>query len=784
MITPAVVLSLLLQAPVPAPVSTAAEPDPTSSVGAGSIVASQVPGTATSQRPGTIQESPEPGRTPAIPLSGGAVPADTEDQVPDPPPSLGEPLPTYPLGPGATPDFWAPGSPFQLTDLRFGLVDDLGTTQSFAARLKVGNMGLVGAEFEGERRTLSLLARRTQVRLSTTDGRIDAAASFRSRRFILSADLVENDVLGEKGYVFRPGVALRLSPGFELLGNIETDSRKPGGDTVRASSAGFLWQRGAGFEATGLYQHERIPTEAPNSEGGLAVNTANEASIAAVGQIGRVAELYGSGFLRDTNGRFPRTEMGGTVGTRVAVSRRLRVEGQATSTFEDGGGQQSHDYRGGFTWFARRQTLPRSGEAARRSATLARKATRLGLNERRSDTELGRREQRLRLSLNGRAEDLADDARSVYEAQIAERDVPVFGGEYVDTADGLTGREAGMARVFVGIPWPPSPPWRENPGAVPFLRLDLARERTTTAVDYEALTYRVRAHDLPQPGDGCRRSLVPGGAHGLRYHPRHRAARHLRDLLHLRLRPIARGQQAQDRGPGEGRSPRPLPEATVTARRGSVPPRSHLASNADDEGTQPESTRAAAGCYPALVKGPKTCIALVRGLNVGKARRIPMADLRELVEKLGYGHVRTILASGNIVFTAPSGSASDAARRLEFSLTERFGAPTRVAVVTALDLETILAQNPFGGGTRDPSRLLVAVLACDADASRLSNLARLDWAPEALAVGSLAAYLWCPQGVLDSALVKAVGRLLGESATTRNWATMTKLGAAIATASA
>jgi uncharacterized protein (DUF1697 family) len=184
------------------------------------------------------------------------------------------------------------------------------------------------------------------------------------------------------------------------------------------------------------------------------------------------------------------------------------------------------------------------------------------------------------------------------------------------------------------------------------------------------------------------------------------------------------------------------------------------------------------------VKESKTFVALVRGLNVGKSRRIPMADLRELVEKLGYGHVRTILASGNIVFTAPSGSASDASRRLERSLGERFGAPTRVAVVTALELETILSESPFGDGKRDPSRLLVAVLASDADYSHVSDLARRKWAPEALAVGSRAAYLWCPQGVLDSALVKAVGRLLGESATTRNWATMTKLGAAIATASA
>lgn len=78
--------------------------------------------------------------------------------------------------------------------------------------------------------------------------------------------------------------------------------------------------------------------------------------------------------------------------------------------------------------------------------------------------------------------------RGVYEAQVRERDVPVLGGEYVDTGDSLSGSETKSARVFVAVPWPPSPPWRENPSAVPFVRLDLVRERVMTTPQMEPST--------------------------------------------------------------------------------------------------------------------------------------------------------------------------------------------------------------------------------------------------------------------------------------------------------
>ncbi len=49
----------------------------------------------------------------------------------------------------------------------------------------------------------------------------------------------------------------------------------------------------------------------------------------------------------------------------------------------------------------------------------------------------------------------------------------------------------------------------------------------------------------------------------------------------------------------------------------------------------------------------QTCVALLRGINVGKANRIATADLRGLLTELGYADARTLLNSGNALFKGP-----------------------------------------------------------------------------------------------------------------------------------
>lgn len=173
-------------------------------------------------------------------------------------------------------------------------------------------------------------------------------------------------------------------------------------------------------------------------------------------------------------------------------------------------------------------------------------------------------------------------------------------------------------------------------------------------------------------------------------------------------------------------------------------------------------------------------VALLRGINVGRAKRVAMAELRALVEGLGYGEVRTLLNSGNVVFTAPEADGGEAAARIEEAMTARLGVSARVTVLTAAELSAVVSENPLREVALDPSRLLVAVLMDPAHRVRLEPLARRDWTPEVLAVGTRAAYLWCPEGLLASELPEAVGRALGDGVTTRNWSTVTKLHALVA----
>jgi uncharacterized protein (DUF1697 family) len=101
----------------------------------------------------------------------------------------------------------------------------------------------------------------------------------------------------------------------------------------------------------------------------------------------------------------------------------------------------------------------------------------------------------------------------------------------------------------------------------------------------------------------------------------------------------------------------------------------------------------------------------------------------------------------------------------------------RVTVLSAHELAQVIKENPLGRIASNPSRLLVSVILDPADRSKLSPLTRQDWKPEAFGLGTRASYIWCPEGVIDSRVAKAVDQALGDGVTARNWSTMLKLQA-------
>ena len=170
-------------------------------------------------------------------------------------------------------------------------------------------------------------------------------------------------------------------------------------------------------------------------------------------------------------------------------------------------------------------------------------------------------------------------------------------------------------------------------------------------------------------------------------------------------------------------------------------------------------------------------IALLRGINVGRAKRIAMADLRTLFEELGFTDVRTVLNSGNVVFGSPKRTPAAAAEVIEEALVRRIGVVSRVTVLSAGELAVVVAGNPLVALSTDHARLVAFILSGTEQRALLEPLAAQDWAPGALAIGERAAYVWCPTGVLDSAAATAVNKLLGDATTARNWNTLSKLHA-------
>jgi uncharacterized protein (DUF1697 family) len=177
-------------------------------------------------------------------------------------------------------------------------------------------------------------------------------------------------------------------------------------------------------------------------------------------------------------------------------------------------------------------------------------------------------------------------------------------------------------------------------------------------------------------------------------------------------------------------------------------------------------------------------VALLRGINVGKTKRIAMADLRALLEGLGYANVRTLLNSGNAVFSAARGTSVAHRAAIEKEILRKLRLEVPTVVVSAAELDAIVKENRLREAARDPSRLLVA-FACDAKALDVAKaLTAKPWRPDALAVGSRAAYLWCATGLIESKLAQAFARATKEGATARNWATVLKLQAMLAEESA
>ena len=181
--------------------------------------------------------------------------------------------------------------------------------------------------------------------------------------------------------------------------------------------------------------------------------------------------------------------------------------------------------------------------------------------------------------------------------------------------------------------------------------------------------------------------------------------------------------------------------------------------------------------HPREEAGEERYVALLRAVNVGGRNRIAMAALRELLQGLGYGSVRTHLQSGNAVFTAPAGATPEpVAEEIEGALLAELDLAAKVLVRTRAELQRIVAGNPLLDVATDHRRLLVAFLSGPPAPDAVNQLAPADFEPEVFAVGEREIYVWYPEGVQAARLSNAFWeRRFRVVATGRNWNTVTRL---------
>lgn len=168
-------------------------------------------------------------------------------------------------------------------------------------------------------------------------------------------------------------------------------------------------------------------------------------------------------------------------------------------------------------------------------------------------------------------------------------------------------------------------------------------------------------------------------------------------------------------------------------------------------------------------------IVLLRGINVGKAKRIAMADLRELLAGLGHTDVKTLLNSGNAVVTTDD-SAASTEKAVRAAISQRYGFDVAVVVRTADQLATAMATDPFGKIATDGSRHFIGFCSAKPKAAAAKGFAALSGEKFQVAAFGDHVYAWCPDGLLGSGLGDVdLPKVLGVDCTMRNWNTAEKL---------
>lgn len=169
-----------------------------------------------------------------------------------------------------------------------------------------------------------------------------------------------------------------------------------------------------------------------------------------------------------------------------------------------------------------------------------------------------------------------------------------------------------------------------------------------------------------------------------------------------------------------------------------------------------------------------TWVALVRGINVGRAKRIAMPELRTMLTSLGYVDVRTHGQSGNAIFTSGQRKAEVLEREISSGIRASFAMDASVLVRSAAEFVSAVEANPFAAPGVPSSELHFCFLDAQPAAAKTRGVDPDSYKPDEFAFGKRVVYVRLPNGIMGSTLPDWE-RTLGVRATQRNWNTTTKL---------
>ena len=171
----------------------------------------------------------------------------------------------------------------------------------------------------------------------------------------------------------------------------------------------------------------------------------------------------------------------------------------------------------------------------------------------------------------------------------------------------------------------------------------------------------------------------------------------------------------------------------------------------------------------------KTYIALFRGINVGGNNVLPMKELVATLESIGAQNVKTYIQSGNAVFQSQETNASLLSNKISAAIKKSHGFEPQVLLLESEEMERAVESNPFPEAESEPKALHLYFLDAIPENPDFDTLASIKSNRERFALKDGVFYLHAPDGIGRSKLAAKAEKLLGVSATARNWRTVCKI---------